>query len=330
MGRRFEPGALNAAWRALAGGSGDGWRTILVATLGSIRVHAGRRSPADEESVEFRVPEMAGVPGELPEGRGFEMTRVKGSPDTLMITRRAGASPTLFLLMVTDVLTDLDDRESNGEPRLASALVARVRAWQDFMERADDGVLGREAEIGLLGELTVLAELIRAGMVGRRAVESWAGPSGGLHDFHFGGPALEVKTSTSSDGFAATIDSLDQLDDSFASPLYLAAVSLRSGQGRTLAEFVAEVDDLLSDDGAARQVFERCLLRAGFLRAAATRYSNRYSLRSTSLYLVDDAFPRLVRATVPQPVLSARYRLDLGGMKPSEKSLSDFARTIPA
>lgn len=328
MDRRFDSAALKSAWRALAGGTGEGWRTILVANLGRVRIHAGRHLPSDRQSVEFHLPDHDGMPDTLPEGRGFSMVRIREPADLLAVTREPDASESLFELMASDLIEDIATREARGDTRLAATLVARVRAWQDFMERGHDGILRRDAEIGLFGELTVLVRLIHAGFGPRAAVDTWSGPSHGLHDFEFGGPAMEVKSSTASKGFVARIDSLEQLDNANAAPLLLAAVALEAGKGRTLPDLIADVDGLLESDDVASQSFDQRLIRAGFIRNTASRYSNRYELRSVVAYTVDGQFPRLIHGNVPPGVSRARYDIDLGSVAQVPMTEEDMIRTL--
>ena len=92
---------------------------------------------------------------------------------------------------------------SNGLPASSSHGSARGRT---SCARQRDGVLGPEAEVGLVGELDVLDSHARAGHAA--ATQPWRrgrGPSDGLQDFVLGTGAIEVKTTMSApSGFPAT------------------------------------------------------------------------------------------------------------------------------
>ena len=122
----------------------------------------------------------------LPEGQGFAVERA--DPESagqlwLALTRRSAGSAELFAAMACDVVGALDDSAAAGagEAKLLRVFIGRVGAWQEFMRKGST-VLSPEAEIGLVGELTVLRMIIDVGMPPVVAVESWGGPLDGVGD----------------------------------------------------------------------------------------------------------------------------------------------------
>ncbi len=317
MAQPIELEGLRAAWRALAGGSGEGWRTIPIGTIGRARILAGRHLPGNEEAVLVGFADGRLPPADqLPQGNGFLVMPMNLEPggglDWVGLSRQAAGGLELFAMMVTDVVETLAEHYRADPASLPAAFISRIRAWQDFMQHGDDGVLGPEAEIGLVGELHVLRDLLAAGVAPGTVASSWKGPIKGLHDFALSSGAIEVKTSIASAGFPASVGSLDQLDDSRVSPLFLAAVRLGvSPNGKTLPEWIASIRAMLEDDLHARSLFESRLLHAGFLDRFAHRYSRRLVAAGTRLMRVEAGFPRLIPATVPAQVRRARYDLDL-------------------
>jgi len=71
----------------------------------------------------------------------------------LALTRRTGGSPEFFGMMAEDLLTLLDGCAAEAEEGTLRHFLARIRAWQDFMDRHKEGMLSEEAEQGLFGEL---------------------------------------------------------------------------------------------------------------------------------------------------------------------------------
>jgi hypothetical protein len=68
-------------------------------------------------------------------------------------------------MMAEDVVAALDALSANSDDAaLLHHFLARIRAWQDFMRRGDDGMLSPEAELGLYGELEFLEGLISCGL----------------------------------------------------------------------------------------------------------------------------------------------------------------------
>jgi hypothetical protein len=246
MAPQSEQPDLAIAWRALESvEQSTGWRTIPVASDGDLRILAARRFPGKEEAllVGFRSVTVPPVQ-HLPQGKGFAVERVDPGIGGIWIalSRQGTASLTLFSLMAQDLIAVLATSSSGHEDALLFAFLARVRAWQDFMQKGTDGVLGQEEEVGLVGELSLLLALLRVHVEPTLTIESWQGPLDGVHDFVLGTGAIEVKTTLAASAFPAVIASLDQLDDSARRPLYIAAFrSSLSAAGKTLPNFVTDV-----------------------------------------------------------------------------------------
>lgn len=304
------------AWKSLAGKSmEDGWRSIPVARAGSCHLMAARRFPGNGESLLAHFP-SAKIPvaEKLPEGRGFTIERVDPHGDGktwLALTRSESGSIELFVAMVGDVVGVLNVEADSGDERLLTIFLGRVRAWQEFMRRGTQG-LEPEAEIGLIGELSFLACMVKAGIPTSLAVESWVGPLDGIQDFEVGTGAVEVKATISTGGFTAKIGSLEQLDDSIRQPLFIAGVRFtQTASGQNLPEFVARVRQLLVGGTGAEQLFSDRLLTAGYFDAHVDRYPRRFSLVVMRIIEVSDGFPRLTHATVPTGINRAKYEIDL-------------------
>lgn len=304
------------AWNSLVGAAeGYGWRTIPIAASGPCVLSAGRRFPGNEEALLVGFSgAMIPAAEKLPEGQGFNVERVDPHHDGktwLALTRKAAGSTELFLAMVCDVTGALDAEASSDEARLLRVLIGRVRAWQEFMRKGAQA-LSPEAEIGLIGEITMLLAIIQAGVPAALAIESWVGPLDGIQDFVLGTGALEVKATLSPVGFPARIGSLEQLDDSVRQPLFVAGARLRQTEnGKTLPDFVAAQRVAIKGDAEAERLLAERLLAAGYFDAHADRYSRRFDLAGTRVIKVADGFPRLTPGSAPAGVLKAMYEIDL-------------------
>ena len=330
--------ALDVAWRALAEAGEDqpteGWRTIPVERTAQCRILAGRRFPGGDEAVLFGFRSAAvAATASLPQARGFRVEIVRdGIPrDALAwiaLVREPAGSLTMFARMASDIIALLREVSADEVP-LFRLFTGRIRAWQAFMESGRDDVLSPAAEVGLVGELRFLQQILEAGVEASVAVDGWRGPIDGLHDFVLGTGAVEVKTSTTSGEFPATIASLDQLDDSLVRPLFLAGVRLTlRASGRTLPEVVADVDDCMAADPVARARFSDLVLRAGVLDGVRDRYVRRFATVRTMLFRVTDPFPRLTRRNVAQAVRRVRYDLDLDLVQAPETDLDGVLREL--
>ena len=307
---------LDASWRALRGSEapGEGWKTIAVSASTSVPLAAGIHFPGREEAllVSFtRKPDR-----DLPHGNGFAVERIADTQDGerywLALTRAPSADPGLFGKMAEDVVDLLIGSRPLQEVELLHAFLRRIRSWQRFMSRAGDDRLAPEAELGLIGELSVFALLLAGGVPQRVVTSAWEGPLHGLHDFALGDGAIEVKCTLARAGFPARVSSLQQLDHTLVSPLFLAAVRgvLQVG-APTLPERIAALRAELRMDPSVLSVFEKRLLLAGFDDRHEPDYTRRIGAETVRLMAVDDHLPGFRRTTTPAAIRSASYELDL-------------------
>lgn len=309
---------ITMAWAALSGSSGkDGWQSIGVPPVGPCALLAARSIPGNEEALlvsfaSVRVP----APGRLPEGRGFSVSRVDPDRDGggkvwLALSRQPSGRLDLFVTMVADVVKAMEVESKAGEERMLQGFLGRMNAWQEFMRKGAE-TLEPEAEVGLVGELVVLASLVEAGVSPLAAVEAWVGPLPGVQDFFLGTGAVEVKSTLASVGFVAKIGSLEQLDDSLRQPLFVAGVRLvQTTSGLSLPDCTSEARRLLGGDASAQALFGERLLAAGYLEAHADRYVRRFARAGMRIVEVREGFPRIIPGTVPDGIRRAVYEIDL-------------------
>ena len=306
------------AWSSLCGlGDEPGWQAIPIAPAFPLELQAGRRSPDNAEAMLVGFPSInLSASDKLPEGQGFAVERVDPQGESklwLALTRKAAGSEDLFASMASDVVGALDDAVAAGsnEQKLLRVFIGRVGAWQEFMRKGLQA-LSPEAEIGLVGELSVLRSIMDAGVPASLAVESWLGPLDALQDFELGTGALEVKSTLSAIGFLAKIGSLEQLEDSVRQPLFVVSVRLKqTTTGKTLPEIVDEMQCIVKGDAEAERLLAERLLAAGFIEQHADRYVRRFTQAGTRITEVDKNFPRLTLGSVPLGITKASYEIDL-------------------
>jgi hypothetical protein len=306
------------AWSSLTSEDTEpGWQAISLPSAGPLHLRAGRRSPDNAEAVMVGFPTARlGAAEKLPEGQGFAVERADPEVNGrlwLALTRKSAGSVELFAVMACDVIGALDDAVAIGaeEAKLMRVFIGRVGAWQEFMRKGTQ-VLSPEAEIGLIGELTLLRAIIDAGVPAAVAIESWVGPLDGIQDFELGTGALEVKATLSAAGFPAKIGSLEQLDDCTRQPLFVAGARLRQTEsGQNLLGFVEAMRLAIHRDAEAERLLGERLLAAGYIDSHADRYSRRFEQAGTRVFQVADGFPRLTSGIVPSGIIRAMYEIDL-------------------
>ena len=310
---------LRAAWRALAGvRQGDGWQTIPVTVRASCSLSAARRMPGGEEAVLVGFRGVRSLPdSRLPQGHGFEVLGLESDPtgaDHLVVAlaRRPGGSPELFAMMAEDLVRLIDVWAASQEDTVLRRFLARIRAWQDFMNRHRESVLSAENEQGLFGELVLLEHMIEAGLPPRDVLDAWQGPVDGLQDFILGSGGIEIKTTLSTSGFPATVSSLEQLDDNLRQPLFVVATRLAlHSSGMTLPEMADFIRGGLHGDREVLDTLDIRLMQAGLLGSTLERYTRRFRHVSSAILRVQGDFPRLTRTNVHPVVRKARYEIDL-------------------
>lgn len=306
------------AWSSLsAGGSDTGWQTISVTPAGPVELSAGRRAPDNAEAVLIGFPGARWADaGKLPEGQGFAVERANPEEKGMLwlaLTRKAVGDAELFTDMACNLTGALDDAVAAGADvaTLLRIFIGRVGAWQEFMRKGRQ-VLSAEAEIGLIGELVALVQVIEVGVSAAEAVEGWLGPLDGVQDFELGTGALEVKSTLSSTGFPARIGSLEQLDDAVRQPLFVVGVRLRQTEnGLGLAHFVNSARLAAKADSGAASALDDRLVAAGYFDAHTDQYPRRFALVEALAIEVGDAFPRLTIGRVPVGITGVVYGIDL-------------------
>ncbi|ROO39941.1 hypothetical protein BIV08_17135 [Pseudomonas sp. AF76] len=306
------------AWSSLSGNdSMTGWQLISLPPAGSVEVQVGRRSPTNAEAILFCFPTAKLARAEkLPEGQGFLVEKADPTNDGLLrlaITRQIAGSAELFTAMVCDVVGAIDDAASIGtaETKLLRVLIGRIIAWQRFMSRGANA-LSPEAELGLAGELAFMATLLDSGISAEDVLRGWVGPYDAPQDFLLGDGAIEVKATMSSSSFPAKIGSLEQLDNSVASPLFLAAVRFsHENGGLTLPEMIAEVEQRLDGAPSAVNSLRERLMASGYFEGHSSHYTRRFESKERRIFSVTDNFPRLTPGSVPAGVTRALYEINL-------------------
>ena len=312
---------LDIAWKALSSQPDSvKWAMIPVMQPSSFTAHAARKFPGDLEALIVEFPGSSiSDSRRLPEGGGFEVVRphtpaTPSSTSAIALVRHPAGALEMFKVMVTDILTLLNRSRSLPANALVNRFLERVVAWQVFMQPPSNGPLSIEAQTGLFGELLFLDQLLDRNIPSKLAVEAWDGPMCGAQDFRINGSGVEVKSSTAAEGFIAKIQSLEQLDDGEASPLFLVAFRLEtSADSRKLPDLVGSLRQRLDADGS-RVMFDRKLMAVGYHEDHVASYSRGLTLIETQIYKVGLEFPRLTRGNIAPAIRRANYEIDIGGL----------------
>jgi hypothetical protein len=277
------------------------------------------RCPDLQRALVLRVPaDVLPEVRKLPETRGLEVSVERLHDDvagtaSIVVQLRAANFSEIFVsfstILVNRVCAAMSPAHAAGE------LLAQLFQWQKFLDARSEG-LGEEEQRGLYGELYILRRLVQ--MVGAASLAGgWVGPAGAAQDFRFGREvAIEVKTSIGSEPQAVKINGERQLDDRNLGRLYLVCLSIdrAAGSGETLPDLVAWIRDSLKNHPVELNDFEQSLLEFGYLKSHEARYRLQgFALRHERCFRVQEGFPRITEAGLPDGVGRVEYRVALAG-----------------
>jgi len=269
----------------------------------------------------------AGEPHELSEriSRGISLQTVEmkvGSGQTNLFIEVACLEPNghaAFDVVIGELIQALCAGASIGRVRLVQNILAK---WRRFWSGINQGLLSKEQQLGLFGELWFLTRWLTPSIGTIRAVELWRGPAGARNDFETKGLGIEVKTTGRLDS-AHVIHGVEQLLEPSDGALLLFCLSVRdeASGGENLSDLVQEVRALLAEDFEALSRFESMLYAYGYEDSHASEYSKlALRVRAEGLYRVQPGFPRLIPASfaggVPVGISNVTYELRLESATP--------------
>lgn len=254
---------------------------------------------------------------DYPAGNGFSLVPEPITPGPhgavqlcLALTNRTYHDQ--FCALVEDVLAAVVG--AAAEDAAVTALLSRLSAWQNFMQRHSDG-LTIEEQTGLFAELTFLGRVCYQ-LLALRALDAWKGPVGGVRDFVIRRSGIELKATTAAGSTTFHVSNLRQLDDTGLDHLFVCRYMLaQSEAGISLTELVGSTRQLFGDGGSASgDQFRHLLLAAGYSDVHAPMYqARRLEVRDVRYFRITDGFPRLTPATVPAGIAGASYVVELAG-----------------
>jgi hypothetical protein len=274
---------------------------------------------------DFQAPDIPGIivftteqPPQAPQLRAIDAET--GRRDDGVWSLRLRLTEPRLIAVFAELCRDIIEftREGVDPGRAGGAVLARLGRWQSLLENRGGG-LTRARVRGLIGELTVLRHELMPLLGKEAAVAAWTGPLGTCQDFQLpDGRRIEVKAVGPSTT-EIRINGLRQLDGG-GDRLELAVVRLEDtgidAEGAmTAARIVAGLREALAEAPVALTSFERLLVFAGWDDAEDT---DGVVVRVDRIdrHEVDDAFPRLIPANVPQGILDASYVLALPATGP--------------
>lgn len=216
----------------------------------------------------------------------------------------------IFEIIVEDLRISIE--RLRDLKNIADCFSSVLTKWRNFFLLEKDIQLSNERELGLLGELSLLKQLID--VHGEVAVSFWAGCNDETHDFYIKGNAIEVKSTTQKAPYKTNISSEYQLDtQDVLNDLYLKFYAFRKSEsdGFTLPEIIRDIELLLASDTVYLHQFQQKIERYGYLRVCAELYQTGYFVRESALYKVGVGFPRIERSKLEAGLSNVAYSLSM-------------------
>lgn len=221
---------------------------------------------------------------------------------------------------------------ARSEQEAVDVCIMRTWRWHRLLKRGRDGRLTAEEQKGVIGELTVLMELLMPAIGVSQAVVAWVGPLGAARDFETGAASIESKACAPLSS-KVRISSADQLGSDQAHALFLhvtevAAAVDGSPAALTVTQVVERVREFVeSQDTSALGEFEERLMAVGY--SDADDYSDQlWLIGDVAIFAVVDGFPRIVPPMLPSGVSDVRYQVALAECEPFRVKVADLSATI--
>ena len=273
----------------------------------------------------------------VPIAEDYSFAEIRGDPLSLIHWKHPETGRRYMDLMCgadqfhevfASLVDDITRRVQTDDRAPESVLQAVLEEWRQLLSSASSAI-SEKLRRAIFGELEVLRLLAIENPY--RAVESWAGPSGGMHSFMTPRADLEVITS-SQEGSSVVISSVDQLDPPQGRALLLVRVSVRdASSGRSIHDEV----ELLTELGLSMSVLVKKLAECGFLLGIDSDDARYEVAKSPVIWEVTDDFPGLRSSDLPESRRNAitrmKYALDLTSEQPltegQVRTLLDERRT---
>lgn len=194
-------------------------------------------------------------------------------------------------------------------------LVNRYDAWRHLFEQQKKRTLSGEEIKGLLGELLTMKHFLDQGR--QDAVVAWGGPTKADRDFEFHDTWAESK-SVKLDASTVSISSLEQLDVVTPGALHLFRIE-KGPADRADAFSLMDIVEKCSKAIASTHdmiLFNNKLQLGGYDPSDEGQSERVYTLHEHTVYTVTNAFPRIVRGSVPPEVAKAHYELYIPMLSP--------------
>ncbi len=205
-------------------------------------------------------------------------------------------------------------RSFNDEFTARKALFDTFKKWYNLLANARIGILPENEIRGLMGELSLIIELLDCGRDDGYVIEAWKTHKDSSRDFIFDDTWYEVKTIELTKDYV-TISSIEQLDQDTDGKLRVYKIIRTREDDPKAVNLNCLVQSIKERIGTSVEAdFNRKVLSKGYV------YNERYDsfvyrLIQKNTYNVDGSFPRLYRSQTPIEIINAKYDIRLSDLE---------------
>ncbi|MDC3290460.1 PD-(D/E)XK motif protein [Candidatus Poseidoniaceae archaeon] len=240
---------------------------------------------------------------------------------TLFVVAIDGDSELVYSSFISDYLLNLD----LSNPKQSFEEVYKI--WKKKWAGSRKPISPREEE-GLIGELSVLLQLVAQVESAEELVNSWVGPFKSLHDFEGHSLHVEVKTTTR-DPPIIRVSKLEQLAPRDSGNLDLLIVQMDVIDGApTLPMLVNTVLTHEKFRPHLEQLLER-LEKVGYTDKHHLHYTRGFRVGHYTCCPIDDKTPIMppeILSEVPSTVSNIRYSLHVKGLRRASMTAQMWAQ----
>lgn len=214
---------------------------------------------------------------------------------------------------------------TSTEDQAFSALRKQYAKWKSLFKILKDDAVPRELIQGIYGELFFLKNYMIPKYGVERSVKSWSGADITSKDFSIDTLWFEIKT-IGTKSTSVKISSLTQLSSNYNGFLVINKVEKMAdeykGKDCCIEELFNDIRSQINDDNLESSFFEK--LSGLGISLSDKAMKMKFSVKSTSHYLVDQTFPRLTEKNIPfSEIVNAEYSLDVESLKKHEVLIND-------
>ena len=285
--------------------------------------HLGRR-------ILFLVHARAAASGiVLPKLAGLDVeSRVRSEDDKgiLSVILENADDADIFTRLTDDIIETV--AAARDEVTAVQSFIGRTWKWHALLKGGKKPTLSREVQLGLIGELWTLLNILAPSRGLASAVVSWRGSQRAPKDFELSDLCIECKARGAASRNKVRITSEHQLDDVPGHQLILlvhtfAFVGEDDVGALDLHEIVGQVRSAIASDAPhASKVFEVALEDAG--HDDTHEYEVIVLHKAFDAYNVQSGFPRIIPGAFPEGPIEVTYDLPLAELSGFHIIESDF------